>query len=64
MDVVTSGTVALSGKLFDATGALLATEDGTNLLISESLPAGRYFLRIGSGSSPGGGYTVSVALLP
>jgi hypothetical protein len=62
------GAAAVSGQLFDATGNLLASEEdrgsGLGFLISETLAAGRYFVRVNGTGGTQGAYTLSLELLP
>lgn len=62
------GAAAVSGQLFDAAGNLLATEEdrgsGLGFLISETLAAGRYFVRVNGPGGTQGAYTLSLDLLP
>lgn len=62
------GAAAVSGQLFDAAGNLLASEEdrgsGLGFLISETLAAGRYFVRVNGPGGTQGAYTLSLDLLP
>jgi hypothetical protein len=60
-----SGSTDVSGALFDEDGALVAEDDdsgsGSNFLLSQSLSAGRYYVRVGSSNSAQGSYTLSLS---
>lgn len=66
VEVLGAGGVAVSGQLFDAAGTLLATEEdrgsGLGFLISETLAAGRYFVRVSGAGT--GTYTLSLDAVP
>jgi hypothetical protein len=62
--VESSGLTDVRADLYDEDGAHLASDDdsgtGANFLLVESLPAGRYFLRLLGTASATGSYTVEV----
>lgn len=62
------GAAAVSGQLFDAAGNLLASEEdrgsGLGFLISETLAAGRYFVRVNGPGGTQGVYTLSLDVAP
>lgn len=67
MDIQGSGGVTLSGKLFDAAGTLLASDDpgtGLGFAISETLSAGRYSVRVEGPRNSSGSYTTSLEPAP
>lgn len=68
VDVQGSGEAAVSGQLFDAAGNLIVTEEdrgsGLGFLISETLAAGRYFVRVTGSSGAQGAYGVSWDVVP
>ena len=59
--LTSTGTTDVDGSLFDEQGALVATDadsgQGSNFLISQSLAAGRYYLRV---EGADGAYGVSI----
>jgi hypothetical protein len=62
--VESTGLTDVQAELYDENGGHLASDDdsgtGANFLLVESLPAGRYFLRLLGTASATGGYTVEV----
>lgn len=62
------GAAGVSGQLFDTAGNLLATEEdrgsGLGFLISETLAAGKYFVRVTGSGGAQGSYSLSLDLLP
>lgn len=68
VDIEGAGGVAVNGQLFDATGTLLVTEadrgSGLGFLISETLAAGRYYVRVTGSGSAQGSYTLSLDVTP
>lgn len=67
-EIQSDGGIDTAGRLYDETGALLGSDDdsgaGLGFLISHSLPAGRYFVRVESSHGAAGAYTLSLAQLP
>lgn len=65
VEIEGAGAAAVSGQLFDAAGALLATEEdrgsGLGFLIAETLAAGRYFVRV---TGAQGTYALSLDVTP
>lgn len=62
--VESTGLTDVRAELYDENGGHVASDDdsgtGGNFLLVESLPAGRYFVRLLGAASATGGYTVEV----
>jgi hypothetical protein len=63
-----SGSTDVAATLFEEDGTLIDDDDdsgsGSNFLLSQSLPAGRYYLRVESSGSAQGSYTLSLSSVP
>jgi hypothetical protein len=68
VEIEGAGAASVSGQLFDAAGTLLVSEEdrgsGLGFLISETLAAGRYFVRVNGAGGAQGIYALSLDLLP
>lgn len=68
MEIQSDGGIDTSGRLYDETGALLDSDDdggpGLGFLMSRSLAAGRYFVRVESSRGAAGAYTLSLDQMP
>lgn len=64
VSVESSGLTDVAAELYDEDGALVASDDdsgtGANFLLVETLPAGRYFVRVLGAGSATGSYSVEV----
>lgn len=62
------GGIDTSGRLYDETGMLLVSDDdggpGLGFLMSRSLAAGYYFVRVESSHGAAGAYTLSLDQMP
>lgn len=63
-----SGSTDVAAALFEEDGTLVASDDdsgsGSNFLLSQSLAAGSYYLRVESSNSAQGSYTVTFSSVP
>jgi len=68
VEVQSDGGTEISGRLYDETGTLLDSDDdsgpGLGFLMSRTLPAGRYFVRVESANGAAGAYTLSLDQVP
>jgi hypothetical protein len=68
VEIQSDGGIDTSGRLYDETGALLDSDDdggpGLGFLMSQALPAGRYFVRVESSNGAAGTYTLSLDQAP
>lgn len=68
VEIQSDGAIDTSGRLYDAAGALVDSDDdggpGTGFLMSATLPAGSYFVRVESSNSASGAYTLSLEQVP
>jgi Bacterial pre-peptidase C-terminal domain len=68
VEIQSDGGVDTAGRLYDETGSLLDSDDdsgpGLGFLLSQTLPAGRYFVRVESSNSAAGAYTLSLGEAP
>lgn len=62
--VESSGLTDVAAELYDEDGGLVASDDdngtGANFLLVETLPAGRYFVRVLGSSAATGSYSIEV----
>jgi hypothetical protein len=68
VEIQSDGGTDVAGRLYDETGTLLDSDDdsgpGLGFLISRTLPAGRYFVRVESSHGAAGAYTLSLDQAP
>lgn len=68
VEIQSDGGIDTSGRLYDETGSLLGSDDdggqGLGFLMSTTLPAGRYFVRVESSHGATGAYTLSLDQVP
>jgi hypothetical protein len=68
VEIQSDGGTDISGRLYDETGALLDSDDdngpGLGFLMSRTLPAGRYFVRVENSHGAAGAYTLSLDQVP
>lgn len=67
VEIQSDGEIGTSGQLYDEMGSLLDSDDGgpgIGFLISKTLPAGRYFVRVESSHGMAGAYTLSLDQAP
>ena len=68
VEIQSDGGIDTSGRLYDETGSLLGSDDdggpGLGFLMSQTLPAGRYFVRVESPHGAAGAYTLSLDQIP